>query len=86
MIVGLDYDGTYTRDPETFDRLITQFTNAGHKVICITMRRYPEEQIKVPGIDVVYTDRRAKALYAEENGIQIDIWIDDKPRWLLNDG
>jgi hydroxymethylpyrimidine pyrophosphatase-like HAD family hydrolase len=86
VLIGLDYDGTYSRDPKTFDKIITLFTNAGHKVICITMRRWPEEQIIIPNIDVVYTDRRAKLLYAEENGIKIDIWIDDKPRWLLNDG
>lgn len=85
MIIGLDYDGTYTRDPKTFDRIISQFRLSGHRVICITMRR-PDEPVDLKEIEVIYTSRRAKLLYAEENGIQIDIWIDDKPRWLLNDG
>ncbi len=85
MIIGLDYDGTYTRDPKTFDRIIAQFTSAGHKVICITMRR-PTEPVELNSVEIIYTSRRAKLLYAEENGIHIDIWIDDKPRWLLNDG
>jgi len=85
VIVGLDYDGTYTRDTFTFQGIVNDFIRAGHKVVCITMRR-PEERVEIPGCETIYTSRRAKLLYAEENGIPIDIWIDDKPRFLLCDG
>lgn len=86
MIVGLDYDGTYSRDPKLFDSVVSQFLTAGHQVICITMRRFPEEAISIPNVEILYTARRAKANYAAEQDVHVDIWIDDKPQWILNDG
>lgn len=85
MIIALDYDKTYTADPQLWDALIVHAKHRGHKIICLTMRRYPEEQIKIPGVEITYTDRRAKKKYADENGIVVDIWIDDKPAWLFED-
>jgi len=85
MIIALDYDKTYTADPEMWNLFITMCRQRDHKVICLTMRRYPEEQIKIPFVDITYTDRRAKKAYADENGIWVDIWIDDKPAYLFED-
>lgn len=85
MLIALDYDKTYTADPELWDAFIKNAVFRGHKVICITMRRYPEEQIKSWYMEIVYTDRKAKKKYAETNGYAVDIWIDDKPAWILED-
>lgn len=87
MIIALDYDKTYTADPVMWEAFIKIAVERGHKIICITMRSYPEEQLpKFWSIaEVVYTDRRAKKKYADENGIAVDIWIDDKPAWLFED-
>ena len=32
MHLALDYDNTYTRDPKTWDKVISIFRQAGHKV------------------------------------------------------
>jgi hypothetical protein len=38
MTIALDYDGTYTRDPDLWDRFITDCSKSGHLVICVTQR------------------------------------------------
>ncbi len=83
MRFSVDYDKTYTRDPSLFDALIKSIKLAGHEVVCVTMRM-PEEAIAMP-CEVIYTSRRAKALYVAEKNIKIDIWIDDSPHWLVQD-
>lgn len=84
MIFSLDYDKTYTEDPKLWDKFVEMATTAGHSVVCLTMR-HPHETIVMP-CPVVYTCRKAKKLFADANGIRIDVWIDDSPRWLLTDG
>lgn len=85
MLIALDYDRTYTADKELWDRFVTDAIKCGHKVVCLTMRAFPEEQIKIPNVDIIYTDRKAKRDYAFTNGIFVDIWIDDRPALLFED-
>lgn len=86
MIIALDYDNTYTKDKELWDSFIINAICKGHKIICITMR-YPTEIIfdMYKDIEIHYTQRRAKKKWADANGINVDIWIDDKPAWLFED-
>lgn len=85
MIIALDYDKTYTADPHMWDIFISVAKERGHKVICITMR-YPNELIEIQNIDKIhYTSRKAKLVWAKQNDIKVDIWIDDKPGWLFDD-
>lgn len=87
MILALDYDDTYTRDPDFWNKFIQLAQSKGHLVVCITMRNSSEiDKEKFPEITIITTNRRAKWLYVIENGIQIDVWIDDNPWFLLNDG
>lgn len=79
MIIALDYDGTYTADPELWDDFIAKARWRGHQVTCVTMRHKHEGAPDVP-CDVVFTSRKAKM-----NAFKADIWIDDNPNWLLND-
>jgi hypothetical protein len=78
--IALDYDGTFTADPALWLDFIGKAEAAGHDVVCVTMR-YPHEAIP-PAMpcDVIYTSRKAKAV-----AVKADIWIDDKPHWLLHD-
>lgn len=84
MKIALDYDETYTRDPEFWDQFIDLASDFGHDVTCVTMRR-PQNKIEGLQIDVIYTSFKGKILYTQSLGIQFDIWIDDNPIWLLND-
>lgn len=83
MKIALDYDGTYTADPWLWETFCRTAIGAGHEVVCVTMR-YPTEPIEV-FIPVIYTSRQAKVAFMEGRGEKVDIWIDDSPRWLLND-
>lgn len=89
MNIGLDFDDTYTRDPETWDKVIAIFRQAGHKVYVVTWR-YPSEMTAVRAmleekVDGVYaTSRQAKQRYVlKKHGVIIDVWIDDNPRAVL---
>ncbi|CAJ0710699.1 hypothetical protein ACPCHQ_17045 [Ralstonia thomasii] len=83
MIVGLDYDGTCTKAPAIWDRFIADCTEAGHTVVCITMRT-PDEAVEMP-CEVIYTARKAKIPHLNSLSRRVDIWIDDAPHWLFQD-
>jgi hypothetical protein len=86
MIIALDYDDTYTEDPEGWDAVVNLLESRGHEFICVTMR-YESEPIEI-GVDCViyYTGRRAKITWLKENGVPPpDIWIDDCPHFLFTD-
>jgi hypothetical protein len=82
--ISLDFDKTYSEDPKFWDAVVRLAEAHGHEVVCLTMRR-PDEAIEMP-CEIIYTARRAKAIFARENDIKINVWIDDSPHWLLNDG
>ncbi len=82
---SIDYDKTYTADPPLFDRIIALLKTAGHEVCCVTMRR-PDEPIEGMDCAVHYTSRQAKAFWCDQRGLRIDIWIDDSPHWLFQNG
>lgn len=77
MLIALDYDGTYTADPELWDFFIKKAKERGHEVKIATMR-FPSEPIDGLDIEVVYTSRRAKYGCMPAN-----IWIDDTPQFLF---
>ena len=86
MNIGLDFDDTYTRDPEGWDEFIRYFTSRGHVIYCTTFR-FPEQsqQVydtigRVIGYDNCYfTSYQAKRPFMQSKGIMIDVWIDDMP-------
>ena len=80
MRIALDYDGTYTKAPDFWDKFIRDCASHGHTIICVTMR-YPTEPVQMI-CPVVYTSREAKARHTMMNGIEFDIWIDDNPLWI----
>ena len=81
MLISLDYDYTYTRDPAFWDLFITNTIQAGHQVVCVSMR-FPHEPIRMP-CEVIYTGRKAKRPYSLSIGLLVDIWIDDSPEFIL---
>src|SRR5665213_3090768 len=88
MRIALDYDNTYTRDTHLWDGFIDSAKARGHEVICVTMRHdVMEERIDCGLVNrVVYTGREAKKPFLEKYGVKIDIWIDDSPHWILQNG
>lgn len=89
MNLGLDYDDTYTRHPEMWDKVIRDMRSFGHKVYLVTWRSEGEsgEVYRKLGnkLDGVYpTNRLAKEAFMYAQGIRIDVWIDDNPRAILH--
>lgn len=88
MNISLDFDDTYTRDPVFWNRFIEMTWEFGHTVYCITARepnKINREEVydsigKLIGKNnCLFTDAMAKARYAAEKGVHIDVWIDDLP-------
>ena len=80
MLIALDYDGTYTADPQLWDRFIKDAISRGHEVKILTMR-FPSETIENAPCEVVYTSRKAKY-----GVIPANIYIDDMPQLLFMNG
>lgn len=92
MLLSLDYDETYTRDPIFWDQMIYLATARGHSVICATMRAdVPHEADEVRQAlkgrveAIVFTNRKAKHPAVHAAGYMPSVWIDDSPHWIHTD-
>lgn len=90
MILALDYDYTFTEDPNSWYRIAHILRQAGHVVYGVTMR-YPHEASGMDHWydkacnDIFFTGRKAKKLFMLGKGIKVDVWIDDNPTWIIQD-
>lgn len=89
MNIALDYDGTYTSDPEFWEWFVRKAQSRGFSVYVVTMRYATEpvsETLRAMVAGVIYTGRQAKLRYVERvMEIDMDIWIDDHPPYLFED-
>ena len=79
MIIALDYDDCYTRDPQLWEAFVSLAYARGHRVICVTARDLNNQIPSFPGGEIVYAGRQPKRAAAEAAGYKVDIWIDDMP-------
>lgn len=83
MLIALDYDGTYTKDPDLWQKFITDAHAKNHQVILATMRYEHEQedmcQILTSRVKVIFTGRQAKREFLRNLGIVPHVWIDDMP-------
>jgi hypothetical protein len=84
MRIALDYDNTYALDKPFWDQFIKQAHEAGHHVICITLR-FPSAPIDDMPCRVFYTSHQAKKPFAASQNIAVDIWIDDTPELITDE-
>lgn len=91
LTIALDFDDTYTADPELWGYFINKAQILGHTVICVTARlneecQHQELKRALPGgISVIFCGSKPKRKHAlEEHGIAIDIWLDDYPEGIGN--
>ena len=89
MIISVDFDDTYTKDPATWNKVIKLFQDAGHTVICVTLRpsimgqQVLETIGKVIGEDkCIFAGGVWKSIAAENHGFKVDVWIDDLPNMI----
>ncbi len=89
MIIALDYDGTYTEDPISWDDFISYMMKKGHEIVVVTMRyesEAPEFTLSpVCACRWFFTGRKAKKPFMHNLGIKPNIWIDDHPQSVFLD-
>lgn len=83
MIIAIDYDNTYSADPDTFNKVIECFRQGGHTVICITGRSANMGQPVLDSIGklipVIFSGPLYKREAAIKHGYMVNVWIDDMP-------
>ena len=89
LTIALDYDDTYTEDPAFWAAVVDVSRKFGHRFICVTARRKTFDNMKelretLPhGVEAHFSYDEPKADYAKRHGIAVDIWIDDRPGWIV---
>lgn len=90
MKIALDYDLTYTADRVFWNAFITAARESGHDVRIVTIRdeRHDRTQPLIAleqHVPVIYTRGVAKEWFCTHfgDGFLPDIWIDDRPRTIL---
>ncbi len=87
--VALDFDDTYTRDPATWQNIVSTMKDAGWEVRFVTFRddhedgRYNNTDIKtaasVMDIPIIFTAGKQKQPACQAIGFNPSFWIDDLP-------
>lgn len=84
MKISIDYDETFTADPDFWREVIRYGRKRGHEFICVTARSTP------PGMDepaipceVICSPLQYKVISAMEKGHNVDVWIDDCPGMIM---
>jgi hypothetical protein len=87
MVISIDYDDTWTADPQGWQQVVTLMRRRGHTVILITNRpnlppsRHEVERDVRGFVDAIIFAGipTPKRLAAERHGYHVDVWIDDCP-------
>lgn len=90
LLFALDYDGTYTRDPDFWLEFIKLAESHGHRVCVATMRTQDEKEDMCDRLfeacpQIIPTHRNAKQQFLASYGVRPDIWIDDQPHFIVRD-
>ena len=89
MILALDYDQTFTEDPDGWLEVTNLLRARGHSVYGVTMRYDTEtagmsKKYMAACDKIFFTGRMAKQQFMAARGITVNVWIDDMPEWVLN--
>lgn len=88
MIIAIDYDGTWTEDPDMFETLTTVMRMRSHRVLVVTARVSGEAEVERkcgPFVDrILFSGRTPKRDYCHEQGELVDVWIDDMPDLIIS--
>lgn len=90
---AVDFDDTFTADPEFTAACIKLGLARGHKFYCVTARRstaenediindaFEEHGVQLP---IIFSNLGSKLDEVERRGIKIDIWWDDSPTAIVH--
>ena len=90
MTIAIDYDDTYTVDPDFWNEFIMSAQRRGHEVVVVTARPDNDEtRCEMRGVFDIWevavycSGDEPKAHYARRKGLAVDVWIDDLPGWIV---
>lgn len=91
MIISIDFDDTYTKDPKLWDRFASDAIFRGHKVYCVSARSIQDmdEPKRTIGLIVgpencIGTNLQPKREFMWKlMKIKVDVWIDDMPEMIV---
>jgi hypothetical protein len=85
MTISIDFDDTWSKDPQAWATVASVLMGRGHKVVMCT-NRLPQQAggmddaIKRLGVENVhFAGHQLKRNYMESKNIHVDVWIDDNP-------
>ena len=93
LTIAIDFDDTFTAAPELWEKFIRQAQQAGHNIICVTSRRdtdanyellqraFSQFHLTVP---IIFCNLKSKLDVIHNQGVKVDIWIDDDPIALVD--
>ena len=92
LTIAIDFDGTFSADPDLWREIVGVMTGRryGHKCILVTNR--PEamgNDVRAEVGDlmpIVFAGAQSKRSAAENAGYFVNIWIDDNPGFIGVDG
>lgn len=88
MIFGIDYHGTFQRDPVGFGIIVHELVRRGHTCILVTGIEdgtpWAAEVRRDVGdlMPIVFAAGRWKREAAKTAGFEVDVWIDDNPEYV----
>lgn len=86
MLIGIDYDDTFTRDPDFFREMISLLHSRGHQAMIVTQRpadsKNEDLEKNIQGlVPIVYAGEKWKTqAVMEETGQFVHVWMDDCPQ------
>jgi FMN phosphatase YigB (HAD superfamily) len=86
--IAFDFDETISDHPTLFLSVMETFRDFNWNVVVVTYRQpdcFPEDLdfLKERGYKVYFTGQKAKEKFMSEQGITVDIWVDDAPRTIV---
>lgn len=88
MIFGIDYDGTFSRDPDFWEDFVNLATVYDHQCVLVTGRsddgEYGAQVKRDVGalMPIVFAGAKWKREAALKKGWKVDVWIDDNPEYV----
>ena len=88
MTIGIDYDGTFSEDPDLWRTFVGHAVARGHKCVCVTGRG-DEEKMSAEVrhavgslMPIVFAGTAWKRDAAINSGFDVNVWIDDNPEYV----
>jgi hypothetical protein len=91
VIISIDFDDTWTQDPEAWREFARMLNGRGHTVLVTTNRYKTQPSLReVRGVvgtgaiqEVIFAGTKPKRVAASERGYDVDVWADDSPEMVF---